>query len=166
MQILSRSQKTCGKWMKFHNFTDAANQLSIKLTENTNYTDQFLVLGVGEYGFQLAQLIAKNLKLNVNKIQVTTTKDEYGYQSDPIILLPELTANQLLVCDIGVETGKVARMIASNLAESAKLAIASFAAPIIPKEAEAMLKLQYQNVISVRNPLTRRALHWEYELFS
>jgi predicted phosphoribosyltransferase len=166
MQTLFHFRQLCVKSMKFHNFTDAANQLSVKLTQTLNLMDQYVLLGVGEHGSKLAEQIGTNLSLNFRKIMIENSKDDHGYLGEPIIILPELNSQYLLVCDIGVETGTIATAIAAQLALKSPHTMASFAAPIIPKEAEFALQSRYQNVIAVRNPLVRRALYWEYEQFS
>jgi len=163
MLILFHFQNLYVKQMKFHNFADAANQLSAKLTQVLNLTDQYLLLGVGEHGSKLTQLVAANLNLNFSEIKIENSKDDHGYFGEPTILLPELNSQFLVVCDIGVETGTVAAAIAAQLAINSPTATADFAAPIIPKDAESALQSHYRNVIAVRNPLIRRALHWEYE---
>jgi predicted phosphoribosyltransferase len=166
MLILSHFQQRCVKLMKFHNFADAANQLTDKLKQVLNLTNPYLLLGAGEHGSKLTQLVAANLDLNFAEIKILNSKDEHGYLGEATILLPKLNSKFLLVCDIGVETGTVASAIAAQLALSSQPATASFAAPVIPKEALAVLQSQYENVIAVRNPLIRRSMHWEYEQFS
>ena len=75
--------------MKFKNFQDAADQLTIKLIADLELNQTCLLLGIGDFGFAIAQKVAMNLDLNAAKIQVNQTQDEYGYRIIESILIPE-----------------------------------------------------------------------------
>ena len=154
------------KIMKFKNFQDAADQLTIKLIADLELNQTCLLLGIGDFGFAIAQKVAMNLDLNAAKIQVNQTQDEYGYRIIESILIPEFLETKLVICDLGVETGTMAQLVAAELANLNEDLQVYFAAPVIPVEAQADLKSSYNGVISLKNPMVRRALLWEYQQFS
>ena len=86
--------------------------------------------------------------------------------SDGVRLLspPEVSGATVLVVDDGVETGTVARAVASPLRE-AGAAHLNLAVPVCPREAMADLAMRYDEVIAVVTPLVRRSLAWHFDDF-
>jgi predicted phosphoribosyltransferase len=152
--------------MKFKNFEDAADQLTTKLETYLDLNQPWLALGIGEFGISIAQRIAVNLNLTAAKIQINQTQDEYGYRVIESISVPHFLETSLVICDVGVETGTMAQLVAAELAKLNQNFDTCFAAPVIPREAQAELKSSYNWVISLKSPMIRRALHWEYQQFS
>jgi predicted phosphoribosyltransferase len=67
--------------------------------------------------------------------------------------------------DDGVETGTAARAVASAL-RAAGASRVVLAVPVCPREAEADLRLRFDDVVAVDRPLVRRSLRWHYETFA
>lgn len=166
MPILFHYLQTPKKIMKFKNFEDAADQLTTKLETYLDLNQPWLALGIGEFGISIAQRIAVNLNLTAAKIQINQTQDEYGYRVIESISVPHFLETSLVICDVGVETGTMAQLVAAELAKLNQNFDTCFAAPVIPREAQAELKSSYNWVISLKSPMIRRALHWEYQQFS
>lgn len=149
--------------MKFKNINEGAAALIIQLQTQMQLDQTWQVVGLGEQGLEVAQQIAREFKLPYLEVQVSRTKDELGFLSEPEFILPDNLGSKLLICDVGVETGKTAIGIAAKLIELDKRTFTCFAAIVIPREIQPALKLSFNQIVSARTPLIRRDLRWEFE---
>ncbi len=151
--------------MKFKNIADGTTGLISALQNQVKLDSSWQVVGLGELGQQVAQQVATEFQLPAVKIEITREKDELGYLAEPIISLPVNLGKQLLLCDVGVETGKTALEVATKLAQQDDDLLTCFAAIVIPVEVQPALKMSFGQVIAARSPLIRRDLRWEFEEF-
>ena len=70
----------------------------------------------------------------------------------------------VVVVDDAVETGTAARLVATALREAGAARLV-LAVPVCPRETEAVMLRDYDEVVAVARPLARRALTWHYERF-
>ena len=78
--------------------------------------------------------------------------------------VPDVSGRDVIVVDDGVETGTAARLIAAAMREGAAHSL-RLAVPVCPRQAEAHLKVIYDEIIAVERPLGRRDLRWHYDDF-
>lgn len=82
-----------------------------------------------------------------------------------VVLTPpsakDVAGRCVIVVDDGVETGTVARAVASMLKELQPSRIV-LAVPVCSREAIADLQHRYDQIVAVDRPMVRRALRWHY----
>lgn len=149
--------------MKFKDISEGAAALVTQLQIEMQLNQTWQVVGLGQLGLDVAHLVSKEFKLPCLEIQVSRTKDEHGFLTEPEFILPDNLGSKLLICDVGVETGKTAIGAAAKLAVLDHEAVACFAAIVIPREVQPRLKMSFDQIVAARTPLIRRDLRWEFE---
>jgi predicted phosphoribosyltransferase len=151
--------------MKINNFNEGAKQLAIELKVKHDFDKSWQVIQLGKLAQAVAVEVSLALNLELINVDVMRGQDENGFLLEPKISLPDSLGLRLIVCDIGVETGKTAIEFASLVRDKAPQANLALAALVIPLEQVPLLKTQYQTLISIKSPIARRGLHWEFEHF-
>ena len=149
--------------MKFKTIGEGATALVTQLQTEMELDRAWQVVGLGRLGSEVAQVVTKEFELPCLEIQVSRTRDELGFLTEPEFILPENLGSKLLICDLGVETGKTAIGVADKLANLDREVVSCFAAIIIPKEVQPRLKMSFDRIVAARTPLIRRNLRWEFD---
>lgn len=152
--------------MKIKNFAEGTEKLIDKLNAYVEFDLTWQVVALGDISIPIAARIAQELSISAIVVNVSRRKDINGFLTEPEVSIPVNIGNKLLVCDIGVETGKTATQFATELKKRSHEFELWLAALVIPKEIEPILKLNYQKLTSIRTPLIRRGLRWEFDEFA
>ena len=151
--------------MKFKDFADATTVLSKKLKQSLEFDKSWQILAAGVLAQPIGMQLATELGLEVNVAEVTRSFDDHGYQKTPEIKLPQQLSSNLIVCDVGVETGKTASLMAEKLRAALPGRQLALAVLVLPKELEPVIRQSYDQHVAARTPMVRRSLRWEFEEF-
>ncbi|MBM3690778.1 MAG: phosphoribosyltransferase [Actinobacteria bacterium] len=152
--------------MKIKNFAEGAEHLVAKLSTEVELDSTWQVVSLGDLAIPIAVRIAQELATSTVIVNVSRGKDLNGFLNEPEFVIPENLGKKLLVCDVGVETGKTATQFVGALKASGFQCHLWLVALVIPKEIESLLRQDYQKLISIKSPLVRRELRWEFDEFA
>ena len=142
----------------FENLRDAGGKLAALVkAEYPQKPD--VILAVIPNGVPVALPVGRGLGLPVRGLPVLRTAD------GPVVLeVPTVAGLRVIVIDDGVETGAVARVVASSLIKGGPASL-TLAVPVCPRQSLAELALRYDQIIAIDKPLVHRSLAWHYSDF-
>ncbi|MFN8169361.1 MAG: phosphoribosyltransferase family protein [Candidatus Nanopelagicales bacterium] len=144
--------------MRFVDLADGGRRLAALLAGTLD--ERTLVVSIGAGGRTTGAAVGEVLGVHVVHLETVRTDD--GVQVEVAL---DVTGREVVVVDDGVETGTAARAVASAL-RAAGASRVVLAVPVCPREAEADLRLRFDDVVAVDRPLVRRSLRWHYETFA
>lgn len=142
----------------FADLADGGRQLLALLRDSAAATDSACLIAIAPNGVPVAEPLADALGLPL-----------YGAYLDRegeprVVAIPEIAGRTAIVVDDGVETGTAATLVGVALRE-AGVARLVLAVPVCPRQADAALRLLYDDIVAIARPLARRDLRWHYADF-
>lgn len=116
-----------------------------------------VVVGLEPTGAPVAEAVARALAAPLVTLAARRVDD--GPQLGRV---PHVRGRTAIVVDAGVETGALAHAVAAALREGEAERIV-LAVPVCPREALATLRLAYDEVIALEQPMARRSMRWHYD---
>jgi predicted phosphoribosyltransferase len=144
----------------FQDLDDAGARLAAH--EGLNGLVGFDVVVVIPRGVPAAVHVAARLGVDRAQVIGAVRSDTGG--AEPEFTLDREPGPRVVVVDDGVETGTAARALA-RLLRVGPIDRLVLAVPVCPREVEPVLRMVYDDVVSVVRPLARRSLHWHYRDF-
>lgn len=138
---------------RFADADDAGRALVALLTDAPA---DAVVLAVVPNGVPAALVIAESLGLPVGGVRLERDGDPH------VTHMPPVSGRPVVVVDDGVETGTAARLVSRRAREDGATRV-TLAVPVCPREAEAVLRAHYDDIVAVERPLVRRSLQWHYD---
>ncbi|PHX61133.1 MAG: hypothetical protein CK552_02310 [Actinobacteria bacterium] len=139
----------------FENLRDAGEKLAALVKTEYSQTPD-VILAVIPNGVPVALRVGRDLGVPVRGLPVFRTAD------GPVVFeVPPVAGLRVIVIDDGVETGAVARVVATQLIKGGPASL-TLAVPVCPRQSLAELALHYDQIIAIDKPLVHRSLAWHY----
>jgi putative phosphoribosyl transferase len=136
---------------RFANLADSGLRLGDRLVEE-GIGASALALALVPNGVRVARETARRAGLELAGLRVNRSNE--GVR---VVALPDVSGRSVLVIDDGVETGRVARAVASALRDADASEIL-LAVPVCPREAMADLSTRYDRIVAVETPVASQPL--------
>lgn len=150
---------------EFANLQDAGRQLGALLVPQWRAEPASVLLPVLPNGVPVARGISGALATaGVTTVECQGLSVKRSTDGVDVDGRPDLAGRTVVVVDDGVETGTVARAVATALRSGGVIRLV-LAVPVCPREAMADLQQRYDAIVAVSRPLVRRALTWHYAEF-
>lgn len=143
----------------FANLVDGGRRLGALLVEALDGATDVLLLAALPNGVPVAVGIAESVSAPMRLLPIERTDE-----GATVAAMTDLVGRTVVVIDDGVETGTVARAVATALRASG-VGRLILAVPVCPREADADLAHRYDLIVAVVRPLARRDLAWHYAYF-
>ena len=143
---------------RFANLADSGRQLGGRLVQEGIRAGS-LALAVVPNGVPVARRAARVAGLELAALRVSRSS-----QGVRVVGVPDVSGRMVVVIDDGVETGTVARAVATALREAGAGELV-LAVPVCPEEAMADLSVRYDRIVALEIPTTNRPLASHFEDF-
>ncbi|MFM1966566.1 MAG: hypothetical protein RL134_2291 [Actinomycetota bacterium] len=138
--------------------SDGGRQLVALLSDAAVATDDACLIAIVPHGVPVAEALADALGLPLRGAYL----DREG--EPRVVEVPEIAGRTAIVVDAGVETGTAATLVGVALRQAGASRLV-LAVPVCPRQADAALRLLYDDVVAIARPLARRDLRWHYADF-
>ena len=139
----------------FADLADGGRRLVAPLRDAAAALDDACLVAIVPNGIRVAQPLADALGLPVAGAYL----DREG--EPRVVEIPEIAGRAAIVVDDGVETGTAATLVGVALREAGASRLV-LAVPVCPRQADAALRLLYDDIVAIARPLARRDLRWHY----
>jgi predicted phosphoribosyltransferase len=142
----------------FADLADGGQRLVALLRDAAVATDDACLVAIVPNGIPVAEPLADALGLPL----VGAYLDREG--EPRVVEIPEIAGRAAIVVDDGVETGTAATLVGVALRDAGASRLV-LAVPVCPHQADAALRLLYDDIVAIARPLARRDLRWHYAAF-
>jgi putative phosphoribosyl transferase len=142
----------------FADLADGGRRLVEPLREIAVSMDEARLVAIVPNGIPVAEPLADALDLPL----VGAYLDREG--EPRVVEIPQVAGRTAIVVDDGVETGTAATLVGVALRDAGASRLI-LAVPVCPRQADAALRLLYDDIIAIARPLARRDLRWHYADF-
>jgi putative phosphoribosyl transferase len=143
---------------RFANLGESGLQLGDRLVEE-GIGAGALALAVVPNGVPVARETARRAGLELAGLRVNRSNERVR-----VVALPDVSGRSVLVIDDGVETGRVARAVATALRDVGASEVV-LAVPVCPRKAMAELSPRYDRIVAVETPVASQPLASHFDDF-